>query len=82
MEEKAPEKEGETSPTKEESPKAEEKPAEGSGDTAKTDEGSPKQDGIKEKAQKAIGEVGGTVKQAVGEKAGDFVKDVIGNIGK
>ena len=82
VEEKAPEKEGETSPTKEESPKAEEKPAEGSGDTAKTDEGSPKQDGIKEKAQKAIGEVGGTVKQAVGEKAGDFVKDVIGNIGK
>jgi hypothetical protein len=37
---------------------------------------------LKEKASKAIGEVGDSVKQAVGDKAGDLVKGLIGNTGK
>ncbi len=65
--------------------KTEEKPAPenaGKEETPKPESEEEKKDGIKEKAAKAVGEVGETVKQAVGEKAGDFVKDLVGNIGK
>lgn len=50
----------------------------------KTDSSSekPKPDGIKEKAVKAVGELGETVKGAAADKAGGFVKDLIGGIGK
>lgn len=56
-------------------------PADKSGEK-KSASDAKKEDGLKEKASKAIGEAGDSVKQAVGDKAGGFVKDLIGNVGK
>jgi len=54
----------------------EEKPAESS------DGKEPAKETVGDKAKKALGEVGGQVKDAVADKAGGFVKDLIGNIAK
>lgn len=54
----------------------EEKPAESS------DKKEPAKETVGDKAKKALGEVGGQVKDAVADKAGGFVKDLIGNIAK
>ncbi|MEZ5426048.1 MAG: hypothetical protein R2747_07280 [Pyrinomonadaceae bacterium] len=81
----------EEQPTEGEKKTAEEKPEKPAGENtesgAETDsspgEGEKaKESEIKEKAKKAVGEVGETIKEKVGEKAGDFVKDLIGGIGK
>jgi hypothetical protein len=73
-------KEEETSePKKEETPGNEstaEKPSEG------VENKEEKKETVGDKAKKALGEVGGQIKGAVADKAGGFVKDLIGSIGK
>ena len=65
-----------------------EKPAGEAGESAdksgekKAEPDAEKEDGLKEKASKAIGEVGDSVKQAIGDKAGGLIKDVAGSVGK
>jgi hypothetical protein len=95
-EEKKPEEtKAESEPKKEEAAGNEstaEKPAEaekpkepGEGENKPAEEAKTKEEKketVGDKAKKALGEVGGQVKDAVADKAGGFVKDLIGNIGK